>query len=73
MQPLLIVAGLFAMSLVAAVVLFKWLENTAVVRVPFGQFGGAIAGFIGVFLILQHSYTTLAAIDTPPSISVPAG
>lgn len=73
MHPLLIVAGLFAMSLCAAVVLFKWLENTAVVRVPFGRFGGGIAGFIGVFLILQQSYTALAAKDTPPSLSVPAG
>src|SRR5262249_47282476 len=45
--------------LLAAIVLFKWLENTAVVRVPFGQFGGAIAGFIGVFLTLFHSYRGL--------------
>ena len=73
MHPLLIVASLFAMSLGAAFVLFKWLENSALVKLPFGQFGGAIAGFIGVFLILQQSYSTLAATDKPESMSVPAG
>src|SRR5262245_6795064 len=59
MSPLLVVSALFALSLLAAIILFKWLENTAVVRVPFGQFGGAIAGFIGVFLTLFHSYRGL--------------
>jgi hypothetical protein len=61
------------MSLIASVVLFKWLENTAIVRLPFGKFGGSIAGFIGVFLILQNSYGKLATQSMSPTLDVPAG
>ncbi|MHA2344037.1 MAG: hypothetical protein ACXADW_19415 [Candidatus Hodarchaeales archaeon] len=59
-HPLLVIVILFVMSISAAYVLFKLLENTAVVKLPFGQFGGAIAGFIGVFLILYNSYQSLS-------------
>jgi hypothetical protein len=59
MSPLLVITVLFALSLSAAIILFKWLKNTAVVRLPYGHFGGAIAGFIGVFLILFQSYRGL--------------
>jgi len=72
-EPLIIIASLFSMSLLASIVLFKWLENTAIVNLPFGKFGGAVAGFIGVFLILQNSYESFAVPGKPPSLDIPAG
>jgi len=59
------------MSLIASIILFKWLENTAFVKLPFGQFGGSIAGFIGVFLILQNSYAQFSTQTTPLSLDLP--
>jgi len=56
MPPLFVIGALFLLSLVAAIVLFKWLENTAVVKLPFGQFGGAVAALIGLFLMLFNAY-----------------
>lgn len=73
MEPLVIVASLFSMSLLAAILLFKWLKNTAIVTLPFGRFGGAIAGFIGVFLVLQNSYANFSQKENPPLIEPPPG
>jgi hypothetical protein len=61
MSPLVVIGALFLLSLIAAVVLFKWLESSALVKMPAGQFGGAIAAFIGVFFMLHHAYERLDA------------
>ena len=72
MNPILIVLSLFSMSLLAAFVLFKSLKNSAVVKLPFGRFGGAIAGFIGVYLLLSQSYTGLLRTKDEIKLQIPA-
>jgi hypothetical protein len=47
---------LFLMSLVGAVVLFKFFESTAVVKSKQYQAGGAIAGFIIIFMLLLYAH-----------------
>ncbi len=59
MPPLTVIGILFVLSLAGAYVLFRWLESTAVVKLPFGQFGGAVAALIGLFLMLFHAYQRL--------------
>jgi len=68
MNALLVVIAFFIMSLIAAFVLFRWLKNTALVKLPLGQFGGAIAGFIIVFILLNQSYINLK--KTPQKIKL---
>jgi hypothetical protein len=60
MPPLNIVAGLFAFSLLAAVVLFRFLKSTALIKNKDYQAGGSIAGFIIVYGMLHWSYTQTA-------------
>lgn len=71
MNPLLIISVIFFMSLFAAFVLFKWLKNTAIVKFPFGRFGGAVAAFIGVYLLIYNSYTNLTKEDKTIKLQVP--
>jgi len=60
MPPFTIVAGLFTLSLVSAVVLFKFLKSTALIKNENYQAGGSIAGFIIVYGMLQWSFTQTA-------------
>jgi hypothetical protein len=60
MPPFTIVVGLFTLSLVSAVVLFKFLKSTALVKNESYQAGGAIAGFIIVYGMLHWSYSQTA-------------
>jgi uncharacterized membrane protein len=61
-HPLFVIGILFSLSLLASVVLFKYFKNSAMIKTPAGQFGGAIAGFIGVFLLLQNAFTELTTV-----------
>ena len=58
-NDLLAVAALFACSLVAAVVLFKVLQSTAVIQKKEYQVGGAAAGFLLIYAALYSSYHQL--------------
>jgi hypothetical protein len=60
MPPFSVVAGLFTLSLVSAVVLFKFLQSTALIKNKDYQAGGAVAGFIIVYGMLHWSYTQTA-------------
>ncbi len=53
---LILVSCFFCLSLVGAVVLFKFFQNTAVVKTKQVQAGGAIAGFIIIFMLLTYCY-----------------
>ncbi len=53
---MLVVSTFFVLSLLAAFVLFKWFKSTAVIANKTYQVGGAIAGFIIIFLMLFESY-----------------
>lgn len=53
---LLLIASFFFLSLVGAVVLFKFFKSTAAVQSKQYQAGGAIAGFIIIFMLLTFSY-----------------
>jgi hypothetical protein len=64
MNPLIIVFVLFSLSLIAAVILFAFFKSTAVIRTPRYQAGGAIAGFVIVFAILQLSFTKVSGYAT---------
>jgi len=64
MNPMVEVSILFGLSLLAAFILFKYLKNTANVKLPIGQFGGAAAGFIGVYFMLYSSYNSLEKIKS---------
>jgi hypothetical protein len=57
MPTLSVVAALFALSLLSAVVLFSFLKSTALIKNENYQAGGAIAGFIIVYGMLHWSYT----------------
>jgi len=59
-QPLTILVSLFGLSLVAAVILFKFLKSTALIKNEKYQAGGAIAGFIIVYGMLHGSFTQLS-------------
>jgi hypothetical protein len=63
MPPFSVVAGLFALSLLSAVVLFKFLKSTALIKNANYQAGGAIAGFIIVYGMLHWSYGQNAGYD----------
>ncbi len=70
MPPFVIVAGLFTLSLVSAIVLFKFLKSTALIKNQSYQAGGAIAGFIIVYGMLHWSYTQTAGYtDTIASLT----
>lgn len=58
--PLLVVACLFGLSLFAAVILFKFLQSTALIENKRYRAGGAIAGFIIVYGMLHTSYAQLS-------------
>ena len=45
-DPLLVVIIIFTLSLIGAVVSFKILKSTAVIKKPWGAAGGGIAGFL---------------------------
>jgi len=55
-MPLLVISVLFALSLLAAWVLFKYLQSTAAVNKPGYQIGGAAAGFVIIFGALSLTY-----------------
>ena len=65
-SDLVVVVALFACSLVAAVVLFKILQSTAVIQKKEYQVGGAAAGFLLIYVALYGSYHQLqgASLDT---------
>ncbi|MEZ9139754.1 MULTISPECIES: hypothetical protein [unclassified Shewanella] len=71
MEPIILIVIFFVLSLSAAFILFKWLDNSAVVNTPFGKFGGAIAGFIGVYLLLHNSYSELNENSSTKSLDLP--
>ncbi len=59
-NPLVVVTLLFLLSLVAAVILFAFFKSTAIITTPKYQAGGAIAGFMLVYLLLYPSYRSIA-------------
>lgn len=62
-NPLVVVPILFALSLLASVILFKFFKSTAVVRSTKYQAGGAIAGFIIVYGILHMSFYKISGYE----------
>jgi hypothetical protein len=62
-QDLMVVAVLFACSLVAALVLFKILQSTAVIQKKEYQVGGAAAGFLLIYAALYGSYYQLQSVQ----------
>jgi len=58
-STLSVVAVLFTCSLVAAFVLFRILQSTAVIRKKEYQVGGAAAGFLIIYMALYGSYAQL--------------
>jgi hypothetical protein len=59
-NPLVVVPILFGLSMLAAVILFKFFQATAFITTKEYQLGGAIAGFVIVYLILNSSYNTIS-------------
>lgn len=59
-NPLVAVLILFSLSLLAAVLLFKFFKASAVFATKRYRAGGAIAGFCIVFTLLYTSFFTLA-------------
>lgn len=56
MFTLIIIGTVFVLSLLGAVILFKFLKSTALVTVKKYQAGGAIAGFIIIYGTLMASF-----------------
>jgi hypothetical protein len=59
-NPMAVIPVLFGLSLLAAVLLFKFFKSTAVIKTKEYRAGGAIGGFIIVFLMLFFSFSKLA-------------
>lgn len=59
MLIILVVGILFFLSLLGAVILFKFFKSSAIVKNKQYQAGGAIGGFIIIFLLLSTSYYEL--------------
>ncbi|MBI5179061.1 MAG: hypothetical protein HZA04_07350 [Nitrospinae bacterium] len=53
---LIVIVTFFFLSLAGAVVLFKFFKSTAMVQSKQYQAGGAIAGFIIIFILLSQAY-----------------
>lgn len=73
-EPLLVFVTLFLLSLLAAVVLFKFLESRATIKRRWWSAGGAIAGF--VLILFGSWYSLTPAISAPlrvDPLSLPAG
>ena len=58
-NDLMVISALFACSLVAALVLFKLLQSTALIQKKEYQVGGAAAGFLLIYSALYGSYYQL--------------
>jgi hypothetical protein len=58
-----VVTILFTLSLVAAWILFKFLQSTASINRKEYQMGGAEAGFLIIYGVLNYSYTSIAKIS----------
>lgn len=56
MSTLFVISVIFMLSLVGAVVLFKFFRSSAIVKTKSYQAGGAIAGFIIIYATLYGSY-----------------
>lgn len=72
-NPILIVFLIFLMSLTSSIILFNWLENSANLKLPIGEFEGALAGFIGVFYMLERSFQKLSKQKKYPVLNLPTG
>ncbi|AZR82083.1 hypothetical protein [Thiomicrospira sp. S5] len=70
-NPILIVFLIFLMSLTSSIILFNWLENSANLKLPIGEFEGALAGFIGVFYMLERSFQKLSKQKKYPVLNLP--
>ncbi len=58
-STLFVISTIFVLSLLGAVVLFKFFESRAIVKTKKYQAGGAIAGFIILYSILYISYANI--------------
>src|ERR1035438_3598353 len=58
--PVGVVTILFTLSLLAAWILFKFLQSTASITKKEYQMGGAAAGFLIIYGALYYSYSQLA-------------
>jgi len=56
---LISVSIFFVLSLIGAIVLFKYLKSSATIKKSEYQAGGAIAGFILIYGLLYTSYTSI--------------
>lgn len=59
-NPLVGVPLLFGLSMLAAILLFRFFQATAVITTKEYQLGGSIAGFVVVYMMLNSSYNTLS-------------
>lgn len=59
-NTLVVLTLIFSLSLIAAIVLFKILKSTALVKKAGYQAGGALAGFIIIYTTLYYSYTSIS-------------
>lgn len=59
-NPLVVVPVLFGLSMLAAVILFKFFQATAIITTTKYQLGGSIAGFVVVYAMLNSSYNTIS-------------
>jgi hypothetical protein len=64
MQAMAIVALCFALSLVGAVVLFKFLKSSALVKNKSYRAGGALAGFVIIYGVLFGSILKIEQLKT---------
>jgi len=53
---LVVVASIFLLSLVGAIILFKFLKSTAFIKSPKYRAGGALAGFLLIYGSLYYSF-----------------
>jgi hypothetical protein len=64
MEHLIVIAVLFLLSLLAAYVLFKWLDSAAIIKRQGYQAGGAFAGFLLIFGSLTVAHFKLVGLGS---------
>lgn len=64
--PILAVTVIFVLSLGGAIVLFKFLKSSAIIKKTGYQAGGALAGFLLIYGTLFYSFDKLIESNNPP-------
>ena len=71
MNPLLVTVILVILSLGCAIVLFRFMKSTAIIKSKLGMFSGSLAGFIVIFYLSKSFYVSISPNPGLITLQVP--